>query len=121
MASLTGSDGTDAVPSADRQPEAGKLWERTRNSTSVIVEIVPGSLERAPSIVPKTEEQLAAEEAEEREDDDVLQVPVYVRAEWEVEGKAGEGKDGVAGAPGGEKVAKELGYWVVLSVGRIAS
>ena len=114
MASLTGSS-----ESSDRQPEAGKIWEKTRNSTSVIVEIIPGSLKPPPSIVPKTEE-LADDELEE--DDDVLEVPVYVRAEWEVEvkpGESGQSSREVDKQPG-EKVGKEVGYWVVLGVGRIA-
>ena len=115
MASLTGSS-----ESSDRQPEAGKVWDKTRNSTSVVVEIIPGSLKPPPSIVPKTQEELADEELEE--DDDVLEVPVYVRAEWEAEVKPGESvqsKKEVSAAPG-EKVKKEVGYWVVLGVGRIA-
>ena len=106
MASLTGS----SESSSDRQPEAGKIWEKTRNSTSVVVEIVPST---------------AAEQADEHgeEDDDMLEVPVYVRAEWEVEIKPDESVQGRkdASKQPGEKVKKELGYWVVLGVGRIAS
>lgn len=115
MASLTG-----ASESSDRQPEAGKIWEKTRNSTSVIVEITTGSLEPAPSIVPKTEQELEDEQLEEG--DDLLEVPVYLRAEWEAEVKPGEslqGKKDASAAPG-ERVMKELGYWVVLNVGKIA-
>ena len=74
MASLTGRD-----EPLDRQPEAGKVWQRTRNSTSVVLEIVPGSLKPAPSIVPTSEQ-----EEELQDGDEVLEVPVYVRAEWEV-------------------------------------
>lgn len=110
MASLTGGS------SGDRQPEAGKIWEKTRNSTSVILEVVPGSVKAAPSIVPKTAEELAEEEL--GEDDEVLEVPVYVRAEWEMEVKPGEGRH-LGEAKAGERVRKELGYWVVLGVGKI--
>ena len=55
-------------------------------------------------------------------DDDVLEVPVYVRAEWESEVKPGETMQGKkdAGAASGERVVKELGYWAVLGIGRIA-
>lgn len=116
MASLTGSP-----ESSDRQPEAGKIWERSRNSTSIIIEVVPGSLQPPPSIVPKTAQDIADEDLDE--DDDVLEIPVYVRAEWETEVKPGESvqakKDSNA-APG-EKVSRELGYWVVLAIGRISS
>ena len=116
MASLTGSSET-----SDRQPEAGKVWEKTRNSVSVIVEIIPGSLKPPPSIVPKTEQELASEEL--GEDDDVLEVPVYVRAEWEAEVKPGESAQSKkeANVELGERVKKEIGYWVVLGIGRIAS
>jgi dynactin-4 len=115
MASLTGTS-----ESSDRQPEAGKIWEKTRNTTSVIVEITTGSLEPAPSIVPKTEQEPDDDELDE--DDDLLEVPVYVRAEWEAEVKPGETLQGKkdASAASGERVVKELGYWVVLGVGKIA-
>jgi len=128
MASLTGKSAEEA----DRQPEAGKIWERTRNSTSVIIEIVPGQLKSPPSIVPKSKEE--KEEAEDlEEDDDVLEVPIFVRAEWEApaedeapfgtDGKGDRERTGVGSktqAAGGEKVAKELAFWCVLGVGRIA-
>lgn len=104
MASLTGN------VEGEKQPEAGKIWEKTRNSTSVILEIVPGSVEPSRSIVPKSEEEQEAERI--REDDDVLEVPIYVRAEWSAD---------THGEKGGEKEARELGYWCVLGVGRIAN
>ena len=47
------------------------------------MEIVPGSLKPPPSIVPRSEEESA--ELKLEDDDDVLEVPVFVRAEWEVE------------------------------------
>ncbi|KAK4548583.1 hypothetical protein LTR36_009493 [Oleoguttula mirabilis] len=118
MASLTGK----APEDADRQPEAGKVWDRTRNSTSVIVEIVPGPLKAPPSIVPKTEAELADQALDE--DDEVLEVPIYVRAEWEtvIDADAfGPGaKDDKHHGRQGEKVTKELAYWCVLGVGKIA-
>lgn len=97
MASLTG------MPETERQPEAGKVWEQTRNSTSVILEIVPGSLD--PPLVDDQEETDA-----ETVDDDILEIPVYVRVEWSAD---------VHGEKGGEKEPRELGYWCVLGVGRI--
>jgi dynactin-4 len=98
MVSLTG------MPEAERQPEAGKVWEQTRNSTSVVLEIVPGSLE--PPLASGQEKV----EGAETEDDDVLEIPVYVRVEWKAD---------IHGEKGGEKEPKELGYWCVLGVGRI--
>jgi len=115
MASLTGSS------ELDRQPEAGKVWERTRNSTSIIVEIVSGQLKPPPSIVPKSEQEVADEHLDE--DDDVLEVPVYVRAEWEASVEEGGGHTADAGhgeKKTGERVSKELAYWCVLGVGTIA-
>jgi dynactin-4 len=100
MASLTG--GADG----ERQPEAGKVWEKTRNSTSVILEIVPGSLE--------PEDQQVVEEGE---DDDVLEVPVYVRVEWTADPHVNGEKSGEKEA----KEARELGYWCVLGLGRISN
>lgn len=102
MASLTGNAETD------RQPEAGKPWEVTRNSTSVILEIVPGQTRDQPSIVPDQ----SKEKAEPKEDDDVLEVPVYVHVEWTADAH---------GVKGDDRVPRELGYWCVLGVGRIAA
>lgn len=111
MASLTGGS-----MDSDRQPEAGKVWERSRNSTSVILEILPGSLRPPPSFTAKSEQQIADEKL--GEDDDVLEIPIHVRAEWEADSAtqhdllaAGEKKD---------RDSKELAYWCVLGVGQIA-
>ena len=121
LTSLTGDS------SADRQPEAGKVWEQTRNSTSVVVEIVPGSLKPPPSIVPKTAQELANEELDDG--DDILEVPVYVRAEWEAivdeQVKLGNASDkeekAAASGVTGEKVKRELAFWCVLGIGQIAA
>ncbi len=116
MASLTGSS-----ESSDRQPEAGKIWEKTRNSTSVIVEVVPGSLQPPASIVPRKENELA--DLDLAEDDDILEIPVYVRAEWESDFRPGESVQAKrdANVAPGEKVSKEVSFWVVLNVGRVAA
>lgn len=106
LASLTGS--TDS----DRQPEAGKVWERTRNSTSVIVEVVPGALKRRPRIV--SDSTLESGDEELAEDDDILEIPIYVRAEWKAAPHA------VEAAESRERRPYELGYWCVLGVGRIS-
>ncbi|KAL8667241.1 MAG: hypothetical protein Q9202_000814 [Teloschistes flavicans] len=79
--------------------EAGKVWEKGRNWTSVVVEV---------GVV-----DVYADGGGEwgEEDEDVLEIPVFVRVEWEVEAEE-KGKEG-----GKEK--RELAYWVVLGVGRI--
>lgn len=72
--------------------EAGKVWDKGRNWTTVVVEVVCTGI---------------GQEAELVEDEDVLEIPVFVRMEWE--GEAAEG--------GKEK--KELAYWAVVGVGRV--
>ena len=80
--------------------EAGKVWEKGRNWTSVVVEVGVADV-------------YADDEGEEwgNEDEDVLEIPVFVRVEWEAEVEE-KGKEG-----GKEK--RELAYWVVLGVGRV--
>jgi dynactin-4 len=102
--------------------EAGKVFERGRNSVGVVVEVVPASLSVDLFKDAKSERGYGEGEDEEDEDDelgedeDVLEIPVRMRVEWEAE--AGEGEKGEEKA--GEKVKRELGYWVVLGMGRIA-
>ncbi|KAL8770216.1 MAG: hypothetical protein Q9209_004058 [Squamulea sp. 1 TL-2023] len=80
--------------------EAGKVWEKGRNWTSVVVEIGVADVH-------------ADGDNEEwgDEDEDVLEIPVFVRVEWEAEVEE-KGKEGV-------KEKRELAYWVVLGVGRV--
>ncbi|KAI9682959.1 MAG: hypothetical protein M1829_006395 [Trizodia sp. TS-e1964] len=81
------------------QAEAGKIWERGRAWTSVVVEIVPAAA---------AGRELCGEE-------DVLEVPVFVRLEYETEDQEGEKEEEKR-----DKVKKELAYWCVLGVGRVA-
>jgi len=105
MASLTGSTDTD------RQPEAGKIWERSRSSTSVILEVIPGSLRPQNSNASRAEDPSA-------EDEDVLEIPIYVRAEWEAD--LHDADTAPANDKKRERESKELAYWCVIGVGRIA-
>ncbi|KAL8935345.1 MAG: hypothetical protein Q9216_005475 [Gyalolechia sp. 2 TL-2023] len=85
-----------------RMAEAGKVWEKGRNWTSVVVEVGVVDVH-------------ADDDGEEwgEEDEDVIEIPVFVRVEWEAEAEEKEkGKEG-----GKEK--RELAYWVVLGVGRV--
>ncbi|KAL2150507.1 hypothetical protein VTH82DRAFT_7070 [Thermothelomyces myriococcoides] len=90
------------------QLEAGKIWERGRNWVSIVVEVVPAQLKIGPGDPPL------------REDEDVLEMPLSVRIEWE--GEAG-GDDvissGAAKDKGEAKEKRELSYWCVLGLGRI--
>ena len=116
-----------------KQAEAGKIWEQGRNWTSVVVEVLPGVVDGSIAMAPdrdKGRDRLAAneneEDAEERyvgEDANVLEIPLYVRVEYETEAGPGEGAAAGEKAAGGAKERKEqreLGYWCVLGVGRIA-
>jgi dynactin-4 len=88
------------------QLEVGKIWERGRNWVSIVVEVVPASL------------RLEAGDAPLREDEDVLEIPMFVRVEWEGEA----GGDEVGSAPNRDRDAREkreLAYWCVLGLGRI--
>lgn len=143
--------------SGEHVAEAGKVFERGRNSVGVVVEVVPSSLRRgdededifldAKSQAGRSEagmsdagrksyafgEESEDEEEEEEglaEDEDVLEIPVRVRVEWEmeigdVEGSsslsASRDESGLSGTKEGEgeKVKRELSYWVVLGAGRV--
>ncbi|KAK2074233.1 hypothetical protein P8C59_008454 [Phyllachora maydis] len=97
--------------------EAGKIWERGRNWVSVAVEVVPALLR-----VDRLRAQHPAEDVDAsplREDEDVLEIPVFVRVEWEAEA----GADELGSAIGRDRDAREkreLAYWCVLGVGRIS-
>ena len=95
----------------DGTAEAGKVWERGRNWTSVVLEVVgPRLPQDAPARI---------------RDEDVVEIPVSVRAEWESEvggGEAGlEGEEGeVARGRQREREKRELAFWCVLGVGKMA-
>ncbi|KAI1074482.1 dynactin p62 family protein [Whalleya microplaca] len=122
------------------QAEAGKIWERGRNWVSIVVEVVPASLRTdvAPPPSPESfrkevddvddvdddDEQEPPKEPEPdlsplKEDEDVLEIPMFVRLEWEGD----VSHDQVGTTAGKEKDArekKELAYWCVIGIGRIS-
>lgn len=115
-----------------QQAEAGKVWERGRNWVSVVVEVVPAVLKVGDEKDEKEEEEEQEEEeggggsryaGPLREDEDILEIPVFVRVEWEADVAQDEGA-GLAAANNKdtkeEKEKRELAYWCVLGVGRIA-
>ena len=83
-----------------RVAEAGKVWEKGRNWTTVVVEVVCANV---------------AETRDLEEDEDVLEIPIFVRMEWEADLER-EGKDE---AKGEKKEKRELAYWTVVGVGRV--
>ena len=59
------------------------------------------------------------EEGEEMgEDEDVLEIPVFVRVEYEADIAGDDGSKGEVGEEKREK--REVAFWCVLGVGRIA-
>ncbi|KAJ5054758.1 uncharacterized protein L3040_001022 [Drepanopeziza brunnea f. sp. 'multigermtubi'] len=98
------------------QAEAGKVWERGRNWTSVVLEVVPASLRLEGPKSPKNEE-IEDDDGLLREDEDVVEIPVFVRVEYETDAAheegAGLGKDKDA------REKRELAYWCVLGVGKV--
>ena len=97
-----GANGEGGEEGKEKEAEAGKVWERGRNWTSVVLEVVC-------AVVGGGDEDGRAEDA------DVLEIPMFVRVEYEVEVAGEEG--------GGEKERmekRELAYWCVLGVGRVA-
>lgn len=114
--------------------EAGKIWDRGRNWTAVILEVVPGHPRPLAPLdfrLPGTGGQSAVKEEHELElelddDDDVLEIPVFVRIEFEsevaAEDRAAGGEQARAGAAAAAvgKERREEAFWCVLGVGRIA-
>ncbi|KAK3078599.1 hypothetical protein LTS18_007098, partial [Coniosporium uncinatum] len=111
LAAGAGGAGDAAEP---KQAEAGKIWDKGRNWTSVIVEVVPGATLTAGREV---DEQMRREETE---GEDVLEIPVFVRMGYEVEvqGDSGVGER-EEGRKRGEKERREEAFWCVLGVGRV--
>lgn len=94
----------------DGQGEAGKVWERGRNWVSIVLEVVPASLRVEHLTGP-------AKDAGPRDDEDILEIPMFVRVEWEADAHndIGTGAD-----KDKEREKRELAYWCVLGVGRIS-
>jgi dynactin 4 len=106
--------------SSEGQAEAGKIWEKGRNWTTVVVEVVPASLNT--NTIALGEKPSGSANPPLEEDDDVLEIPLFVRAEYETDPTADGGDAGGSTTTGAEKEKekRELAYWCVLGVGRIA-
>ena len=101
------------------QAEAGKVWERGRNWVSVVVEVVPSSLRIEGSEWLKSDE-MKKDGGEVRDGEEVVEIPVFVRVEWE--GEVGGEESGLGGGGKDKEVRekRELAYWCVLGLGRVA-
>jgi dynactin-4 len=100
------------------QAEAGKVWERGRNWVSVVVEVVPPSLRIEDSEWLKSEE-MKRDGGEVRDGEEVVEIPVFVRVEWE--GEIGGEESGLGGGGKDKEVRekRELAYWCVLGLGKV--
>lgn len=108
---------SSSQPSArpDGQIEAGKIWDRGRNWTSVVLEVVPGFLQ------PISGFGAAEQQKDLDEDDDLVEIPIFVRLEFETEAGAEERGLGDSRGSKGEKERREEAFWAVVGVGRIAA
>jgi dynactin-4 len=111
----TSAPSTARGSAADGQIEAGKIWDRGRNWTSVVIEIVPGFLR---PIVGFGKDESEVEELDE--DDDLLEIPIFVRLEFETEANAEDRGLGDSRGSKGEKERREEAFWTVVGAGRIA-
>lgn len=88
------------------QAEVGKIYERGRNWVSVILEVIPPSLRAAGE----------GDVGPLKADEDILEIPMFVRMEWETEAQ----NDVPSGRDKEAREKRELAYWCVLGVGRIS-
>ncbi|OAX84379.1 hypothetical protein ACJ72_01252 [Emergomyces africanus] len=85
LASSAALDPRSSGSGLDKVAEAGKIWDKGRNWTTVAMEIVPGSLLGSANGAGDENDGIEIED-----DEDVLEIPVFVRVEWEAEGGAEE-------------------------------
>lgn len=91
---------------------AGKLYDQGRNWASVVIEIVPASIVRQ-------------ESDDLNEDEDVIEIPIRVRLDWTVsdEDTGIERRKREKALDEGDEVddgKRELNYWMVIGIGRVA-
>lgn len=110
--------GLEDITGQQHQAEPGKVWERGRNWVTIVVEVVPASLrldKNNPTIKGRNEKG-EPDLKPMRQDEDVLEIPMFVRLEWETdvahdEAPAKDNKDG--------REKRELAFWCALGIGRI--
>ncbi|KAI2689322.1 hypothetical protein DTO027I6_1938 [Penicillium roqueforti] len=105
-------------------PEAGKVWDKGRNWTTVVLEVVPGTLPGSSAengngdADTETNDVDVSAIAASRQDEDVLEIPVFVHMDWDADAQLDQQNVGKGSKPD-DKVTRELAYWMVLGVGRI--
>lgn len=142
--SLAGGRG-GSIAGTEKVAEAGKIWDKGRNWTTVVVEVVPDALPGSQkpgfrSVQNDDEAEIKDSNPEDesndcqlREDEDILEIPVFVHLEWDAENQMDQdgGDDGDKNqlrerTAGNNDLSKpdstkrELAYWMVLGVGRIS-
>ncbi|KAI0887166.1 uncharacterized protein GGS22DRAFT_105710 [Annulohypoxylon maeteangense] len=103
------------------QAEAGKIWERGRNWVSIVVEVIPASLKIGEPSLLRNESDSEPDLSPLKEDEDVLEIPMFVRLEWE--GDVSQDQVGMGSTAGKEKDTREkreLAYWCAIGIGRIS-
>lgn len=104
------------------QAEPGKVWEKNKNWVTIVVEVVPASLRLTRSNPTLVATEGGGGEPDLgtplREDEDVLEIPMFVRLEWEAEDAGHEAAGAAKEREGAER--RELAYWCALGVGRIS-
>ncbi|KAJ5492855.1 hypothetical protein N7539_001601 [Penicillium diatomitis] len=111
------SDRISSMRGGEKVPEAGKVWEKGRNWTTVVLEVVPGTLPGMNTEDGETEVD-PGKALTLQNDEDILEIPVFVHMEWDAEAQLEQQNVGKASKPD-DLVARELAYWMVLGVGRI--
>lgn len=114
LSSSVGPSSRASVYNADGQIEAGKVWDKGRNWTTVAIEVIPGFLK---SLSTHSKEQDGGLD----EDDDLLEIPIFVRLEFEADVNADERGLGDSRGSKGEKERREEAFWTVVGAGRIAA
>ncbi|KAE9965578.1 hypothetical protein EG328_009564 [Venturia inaequalis] len=105
--------GAPADPADSAKPvEAGKIWDKGRNWTSVVVEVVPG-------LLPTIEKEGKKSQDELEPDEEACEIPVFVRLEYDAEAAGDGGERSTALKTGEGKEKREVAFWSVLGVGRI--
>lgn len=99
------------------QAEVGKIYERGRNWVSIILEVIPPSL-KAENLPAETSSGQEISQGPLKDDEEILEIPMFVRMEWEADSQHDMGGAPGRDKDGGEK--RELAYWCVLGVGRIS-
>jgi dynactin-4 len=112
------------------QAEAGKVWDKGKNWVSVVVEVVLASSSdgaRPPELGMSQLPQLGKSTApldNVGEDEAILEVPIFVRMEWRAEFTRDPDYVRTMKELGREeeegKEDRELAFWTVLGLGRIA-